>query len=166
MTKVLFLDIDGVVNSTRTQVAFGAYPHTLKEQHLFDQAALSLIRRLCESAGIQIVLSSAWRVDYSAREVAEAFDLPVIDSTPCLCGPRGEEILFWLQQHPEVEQYAILDDTPDMRDDQEARFIQTNPEDGLTWRDFSRLCGLFGESPFAGKARSRHWRTEKLGRDV
>ncbi|WP_157266521.1 HAD domain-containing protein [Azohydromonas aeria] len=161
MTRLVFLDLDGVVNSTRTQVAFGGYPQELHHPQ-WDEVSLALLRRLSHSAGIQFVLSSAWRNFCDFKDAAKALDLPIIDRTPSLCGCRGDEIAHWLAEHPEVEAWAILDDTPDMLEEQQSRFVQTNPEEGLSWANFVRLCDLFGESPFAGEARRREWRTEKL----
>ena len=59
--KVLFLDIDGVLNSTRTAVANGGYPHELHHREAFDWTSIKLLQRLCDSAGVLVVLSSAWR---------------------------------------------------------------------------------------------------------
>jgi hypothetical protein len=159
--KALFLDVDGVLNSTRTFLAFGGYPSKLHHQGMFDQVAIALLRRLCESAGISIVWSSAWRQDHRWQDAAQAFGLPIIDATPQL-GNRGLEIAHWLAQHPEAEQYAILDDAPEMLDGQLSRFIQVDPREGLTWAKFSDLCELFGESPYAGESRHPGWVSEKL----
>lgn len=161
MKKVLFLDVDGVLNSTRTYIAFGGRPSKLHHQRMFDQVAIGLLRRLCASAGIVIVWSSAWRQDHRWQDAAEAFDLPIIDATPML-GHRGLEIAFWLEQHPQVEQYAILDDEPSMLDGQLSRFIQTSGHEGLTWERFTALCEVFGESPYAGEASHAGWVTTKL----
>jgi hypothetical protein len=168
VTRILFLDVDGVVNSTKTCVAFGGYPHDIRPQDLpmFDTAAIALLQRLCDSAGIQVVLSSAWRLSHDFKAVGEAFGLPIIDRTPALPGPRGEEIAFWLHQHPEVTQYAILDDDPDMLEEQKGRFVRTNGREGLTWEAFEALCELFGENPYAGEPRKRNWRDVKLAWEV
>jgi hypothetical protein len=156
--KVLFLDIDGVLNSTKTCVAFGGYPMELEHIRAFDGAAIKLIQRLCDSAGVQIVLSSAWRLHYPYEKVGEALGLPIIDRTPSFLGPRGLEINAWLADHPDVELFAIVDDGADMLPDQMPRFVRTNGHEGLTWGDFTKLCALFGESPFAGQPRNRNWR--------
>lgn len=157
--KVLFLDIDGVLNSTRTCVAFGGYPMELTHIGAFDQVAIRLIQRLCDSGGVQVVLSSAWRLIHPHDEVGKALGLPIIDRTPSLTGPRGLEINAWLSNHPEVKQYAIVDDDSDMLPDQIARFVQTAGHEGLTWNDFTKLCALFGENPYAGEPRNRSWRS-------
>lgn len=160
--RVLFLDIDGVLNSTRTSVAHGGYPHELTHTEAFDWVAIKLLQRLCDSSGIQVVLSSAWRLTHDYKDVAKAFDLPIIDSTPSLLGCRGDEIQHWLDNHVEVTNYAILDDDPDMLESQWTHFIHTRGAEGMTWADFSRLCQIFGESPFSGEVRQRNWRETKL----
>ena len=111
--KVLFLDIDGVLNSRRTAVAFGSYPHKLAHLERFDHAALGLVRRLCE-AGVSVVLSSSWREEYQHSEIGRALDLPIIGGTPVLSGSRGSEIAAWLVEHEDVRTWAIVDDDPDM----------------------------------------------------
>lgn len=157
--RVLFLDIDGVLNSMRTCTAFGGWPHRLQHIQAFDQVAIRLLQRLCDSSGVQIVLSSAWRGSEPIKAFADAFGLPIISETPHLLGqPRGAEIAAWLAEHPEVDQFAIIDDDPDMLPEQLPRFIQTDAEEGMSWANFRALCLLFNESPMAGEPRHRNWR--------
>jgi len=155
--RVIFLDIDGVLNSTKTCVAFGGFPLELHHLDAFDQVAIRLLRRLCDSSGIQIVLSSTWRKTHHWHDVGQALGLPIIGDTPVMLGPRGEEISAWLTLHPEVNAYAIIDDDSDMLPDQMERFVQTDVHEGMTWADFQKLCALFGESPYAGEVRNRSW---------
>jgi len=156
--KVLFLDIDGVLNSVRTCVAFGGYPMKLEHIAAFDLVAIRLLHRLCDSAGVVVVLSSAWRLSHPFKEVGDALGLPIIDRTPSLPGPRGAEIAAWLAEHPEVETWAIVDDDADMLDGQLPRFVHTNGEDGMAWKDYAKLCEIFGANPYEGEPRARHWR--------
>lgn len=155
--KVLFLDVDGVLNSTRTCVAFGGYPFELDDGS-FDMVAIALLQRLCAAADVSVVFSSAWRLHCDFRDAGKAFGLPIIDRTPSLCGPRGAEIAAWLAQHPEVEQYAIIDDDADMLPGQLPHFVKTDPHEGLSWQAFTRLCEIFGVQPYDGSARVREWR--------
>lgn len=158
--KVLFLDIDGVLNSTRSFIAFGGYPQ--KVEHLVvagDVIAVRLLQRLCDSAGISVVLSSAWRTSYTFASVGEALGLPIIGATPVFATDiRGEEIAAWLVANPPVESYVIVDDHNDMLPEQQSRLVLTSGHDGLTWAKYSELCNLFGESAYAGSPRDRHWR--------
>jgi hypothetical protein len=144
--KIVFLDIDGVLNSHRTAVAFGGYPFEVdgKDRAMFDEVALSLIRGIIQTAGASVVLSSSWRITHAWEKVGKCLDLPIIDKTPSLPGNRGSEIAWWLAKHPKVESYAILDDSPDMLDSQKPCFVQTTMEDGFTWRDAMKLAALMG----------------------
>ena len=157
--KILFLDIDGVLNSMRTSVAFGGFPTKLDPTGAFDQAAICMLQRLCDSSGVQIVLSSSWRETHAFEAVGEAFGLPIIDRTPSLRGSRGQEIAAWLDAHPAVQTWAILDDEMAMLDAQLPRFVQVDGDNGLMWRDYLKLCEIFDASPHGGEARAGHLRT-------
>lgn len=143
---MIFLDIDGVLNSNRSCIAFGGYPFKVAgpERAMFDEVALGLIRNIAMAAGAQIVLSSSWRLHNHYSEIGAGLGLPIIDRTPSLPGPRGAEIAYWLAEHPEVEQYAIVDDDPDMLDGQMPLFVNTNMSEGFTWRDAKKLCSILG----------------------
>ena len=142
--KVLFLDIDGVINSTRTCRAYKGFPQDLNEKDLamFDPVAIQLIRKLCEETNTSIVLSSTWRYYHTAHEIANAFDLPVIDCTPQLDASRGVEIQTWLSEHPEVTKYAIVDDIQQFLPEQQQYFVQTDDEFGLSLRNYYDLYNI------------------------
>jgi hypothetical protein len=145
-TKVLFLDIDGVLNSERSCAAYDGYPHCFKPKDMaqFDHTAIALIRKLCKKTGCSIVLSSTWRITSTIHEVAGALDLPIFDATPVLPGIRGLEISSWLASHPEVVTYAIVDDSGDMLELQKPFFVQTNMEFGLSLPNYRHLLRLLG----------------------
>lgn len=142
--KVLFLDIDGVLNSHRSAIAFGGFPFDVDaHRHRFDEVAVVLIRNIVRIAGAQIVLSSSWRQDKDWERIGSSLQLPIMDRTPVMGGPRGEEIAAWLAGH-EVERYAIVDDDPDMLDEQQPFFVHTSHFDGLTYKDAEKMCELLG----------------------
>lgn len=146
--RVLFLDIDGVINSERTFAAFGGYPHdfTASELARFDPVALALVRKLCDKSGCVVVLSSSWRLQFTAHEVAAGLDLPVFASTPDYGSTfsRADEIAGWLAANPYVTHFAIVDDMaldwPDRTHG--AHFVQTNPDIGLTVANYRQLLWL------------------------
>lgn len=126
--KVLFLDCDGVLNHSPDfrVVAEEAFIYRLNGE-LIDN-----LKRVIEETGCKIVLSSAWRLMRDGRETVEQWATPVFDVTPSMNGPRGDEIKAWLDAHPEVERYAIVDDDGDMLPEQLPYFIQTDFDHGLT----------------------------------
>ncbi|MGA0610035.1 HAD domain-containing protein [Caldimonas sp. KR1-144] len=156
--KVLFLDIDGVLNSSRTVLAHGAYPHTLRDGdwEKFDWTGILMIQRLCAVADLSVVLSSAWRLDHDFRQVGRVFNLPIIDRTPSFPGTRGMEIKYWLDQHPEVEAFAIVDDDADMLPEQLPHFVQTDGHEGVTFKNYQQLCERFGVNPWDRPPRERN----------
>ncbi|MGC2316150.1 MAG: HAD domain-containing protein, partial [Bradyrhizobium sp.] len=54
--KVIFLDIDGVLNCEKT-------PNPRKFPYIVDAALLARLRQLLERTGASVVLSSTWRYD-------------------------------------------------------------------------------------------------------
>jgi hypothetical protein len=101
--KVLFLDIDGVVNNKRTKENFEGFM-------AIDPAMAALVQRIVQNTGCEIVLSSSWRLFKNSRDELERKICKFADITPILHAPRGYEIKVWLTLHPEIEHYAILDD--------------------------------------------------------
>ena len=123
--KVLFLDIDGVVNNKRTKENFEGVL-------AIDPAMAALVQRIVQNTGCEIVLSSSWRLFQNIRDEAERKICKFSDITPILHASRGYEIKVWLTLHPEIEHYAILDDAESILPEQRANFFQTTWESGLT----------------------------------
>ena len=146
--KVVFLDIDGVLNSHRTAVAFGGIPHTTARNGRagLDEVAIRLIGGIVRASGAKVVLSSTWRKHNDWLGYGPALDLPIIDRTPSLCGNRGTEIAHWLAERAEVECYAIIDDDSDMLKEQLPYFVHTNGFDGFSWANAQKLAELLGIS--------------------
>jgi hypothetical protein len=138
--KILFLDIDGVLNSSRSCEAYGDYPHSYSKYELFDDVAVNLIRKICTEHNVSVVLSSTWRYDKKWTRLTETLKLPIIDITPRkLSSQRGEEIQMWLNDHQEVSKYAIIDDDGDMLPQQWLNFVQTNRINGMSYQNFQQL---------------------------
>ena len=123
--KVLFLDIDGVVNNKRTNENFEGFI-------AIDPAMAALVQRIVQNTGCEIVLSSSWRLFQNIRNEVERKICKFSDITPILHAPRGYEIKVWLTLHPEIDHYAILDDAESILPEQRANFFQTTWESGLT----------------------------------
>jgi hypothetical protein len=119
MTKIIFIDIDGVLN--REDTIYIAE---------IDPDLVAILKKIVSKTKAKIVLSSTWRLSEISRNKVKEY-IKFIDVTPDFgLKPRGEEIASWLNKHPEVEKYAILDDDSDMRPGQP--LFQTTWEKGLT----------------------------------
>lgn len=163
--RVLFLDVDGVLNSNRTLLASGNFPHPHnyeQRREMFDWAAIKMLQGLCRAGNLKVVLSSSWRYGADAEWLAkfgEFLGLPIVDKTPTDWRPqqtRGHEIKAWLDNHVECTHYAIVDDDGDMLPEQKTQFVQTRHEDGLTWAPFNKLCSIFSVSPWDCKTPKEH----------
>jgi hypothetical protein len=105
--KVIFLDIDGVLNCKKTE-------NPRKFPYVIERALLDRLKVLMERTGAKVVLTSSWRLDPIGRLAAEHFGLPFIGCSPDTPeAPRHEEIKAWLAEHPEVERYVVIDDECD-----------------------------------------------------
>lgn len=93
-----------------------------------DSIPIAKLNYLLSQTGAKIVVSSSWRSDSALQEIFAIVGIPAyIDITPyCESRHRGTEIKMWLDKHPEVENYVILDDDNDMLDEQLDHYIQTD----------------------------------------
>ena len=140
--KLIFLDIDGVLNSARTAIAFGKFPLDLTPEDfkLFDHVALGLMQRLAKE-GVKFVLSSTWRRHHNFDDVGKFLDLPIIAATPVFnFSPRGREIFVWINEEikngREITNYCIVDDDSDMLASQKPHFVQTLFEEGFSYQNY------------------------------
>lgn len=122
--RVVFLDIDGVLNSSKT-------PNPRKFPYVADPGLVARLRDLLDRAGAVAVLSSTWRYDPVGLLAAKHWLVPFVDATPDLPHrPRRDEISAWLAGHPDVTRFAIIDDENDDLDG--FPLFQPSRADGLT----------------------------------
>jgi len=123
--KVIFLDFDGVLNSETSFLYEDFRRKNHKEQGVKGKVCETLSPHCCAALqavlnqypDVKIVLSTTWRCMFSMdwlKAKLEEYHVDssrVIDKTPELfSGERGREIQQWLDAHPEVTQYVIIDD--------------------------------------------------------
>lgn len=145
--KVIFLDVDGVLNSTEDMMAYlertGKKSAGLYEE--VELRALKLLKEIVDKTGAEIVVSSSWRYGWTNKHLELGGELltklkdrlgdvglRIIGTTPILhCTDRGDEIRDWLERHPEVESFVILDDDSDMCEFTETNLVKTTNSRGL-----------------------------------
>jgi histidinol phosphatase-like enzyme len=137
--KILFLDIDGVLNSEETLKKNTRGAHEFHGVVGIDPYLALLVNRIIEETGCEVVLSSSWRGSAHAHAYIEmCIGHKLKDITPrCCTGIRGVEIYRWIQENiPHTERdalkYAILDDDSDMLLWQKDNFFQTSFKTGIT----------------------------------
>ena len=122
--KVIFLDIDGVLNSRRT-------PNPRKFPYVIDPKLLKRLEVILDDTKAKVVLSSTWRYDPAGLFSAKHWGIPFIDVTPDLPKqPRRKEILKWLKEHPTVDRFVVIDDEDDELD--KLPLFQPSAVTGLT----------------------------------
>jgi hypothetical protein len=140
--RILFLDVDGVLNHLDCFRNLG---------QKLDPDCIARLNRLCEATGAKVVLSSAWRrVDGLERRLLDAGALRHRRRrdwrTPYLGISRGAEIAAWLAGK-RVARYAIVDDDDDMLPEQRPFFVKTSfRKGGLTEAHAKRLTRILGEA--------------------
>lgn len=136
--KVLFLDIDGVLNNNETT----------ERCNNFTGVDRKLAKRFTDwlnTTDVKIVLSSTWRLHPEMWFALNEAGISWIDVTPGPHRYRGDDIKQWLDAHPEVTAYAILDDSTDMLPSQFDRCVFTDGSHGLQDWDIEKLRILFKE---------------------
>lgn len=137
--KVIFLDIDGVVN------CWGTKERAPSKVVGVEQRLIEYIKQIVDATGAKLVLSSTWRKDWAfdllngidwhyLRDEFAKQDLYFMDYTPSRRDSwRGEEIKEWLESTEyDVESYVIIDDEMfDIRELHEGHMVQTSYETGI-----------------------------------
>jgi hypothetical protein len=137
--RVVFLDIDGVLN-TRSYVERAGWAPPLgseRDLHIIDPVAVGLLNAVVEETGAVVVISSSWRITYEPSALGamlkqRGFEGVVHGATPQLIGRRRcAEIGQWLLDH-RAESFAIVDDDEDAGEGRAGNFVRTSFEEGLT----------------------------------
>lgn len=138
--RVLFLDIDGVLNSEDYwRDVLGSNWEMRKEPPL-DPGAVKRLNRIVSVAQCRVVVSSSWRhwplpvLDHWLRNAGYR-GRALLDKTPHFHVPekdRGDEIACWLHNtrlHVPVSSFVVIDDDPDANCDD--CLVQTDWRHGL-----------------------------------
>lgn len=138
--KLLFLDIDGVMNTDESRGEAAAAGKTVDVINPENAKYLNTLQRLLPD--LRIVVSSTWRLIYPLEQIERKLRAagyegePLLDRTPChgrgdpFDSCRGGEIQSWINKNAKGVPYAIVDDHDNMGPVLD-RLVQTHPEVGL-----------------------------------
>lgn len=147
--KVIFLDIDGVLVTSRTlKERFGL-------RSIANPSCVAALNHITDSTGAKIVISSAWRFCglEEMKLILSYWGITgdVISVTPDLTRkvlgvysavPRSHEIREWMYKETAVlDNWVILDDGGDL-DGYLNRLVQTEFEEGLTMAQAEEAINL------------------------
>lgn len=126
--KVIFLDVDGVLNSEQWfKECYKKYGKPCSYE--LDHACIVRLKRLIDKTDAYIVVSSTWRFGFKDNDDGWQILMNELESvgiknrfigiTPSLshlydscC--RGYEIQKWLDSNEDIENFVIIDDDSDM----------------------------------------------------
>lgn len=138
--KIIFLDIDGVLNSMQYIIRLNGLFDRPENQ--MDPEAVVRLNRLTDATGAKLVISSTWRIPFLNEGNLDALSrmirsykitAEVVGMTPRkFTSNRAQEISIWLHDTDlEVEQYVIIDDSVSDLDGLEDRLVATKFNDGI-----------------------------------
>lgn len=157
--KIIFLDIDGVLNSANMNNEF--IPEIEGQYYPYEPILVENLNKVIRKTGAKIVVSSTWRLGESVENLQHLLLKigcvgEVIDKTDNYSERfvvRGCEIFKWILDnekllgchHYDFEDYVIIDDDTDMLYDQRNNFVNTNGKLGLTDKDVLKCIRILGE---------------------
>lgn len=100
MIRILFTDIDGVLN-----------PHW---QTKWSKNSINLYNNICKEYNLKPVITSTWRTTHTKEQLQEIFntqgiEIDIYDYTPILGSARGLEIKEWLDKNY-CDNFVVIDD--------------------------------------------------------
>ena len=155
--NIIFLDIDGVLNSLKWRESFITKVmrknNEKLEIRLLDPLPIYLLLKLIRKTSSRIVMSSAWRNGKKTYFWRLFYDMgfrfklsDFIGETPDLHDKkRGYEIQKWIQDNNYTGKYIILDDDNDFLKGQLEFLIRTNHKYGFSINDYYKALNLLGD---------------------
>ncbi|MBQ7969074.1 MAG: hypothetical protein IJ292_04560 [Clostridia bacterium] len=156
--KVIFLDVDGVLNSLDTKERIEGYIFVSDDK-------IELLKEIVDQTGAKVVLSSTWRRGWYCKEHIDhpnesdrqdirmfdalceklhEFNIGLLDYTDDF-GLRGQEIDAWLNNWTgePIESYVILDDMSGRDIRPHSRFlVQTSLGGGINKKHVQRAIEI------------------------
>lgn len=163
MRKIIFLDIDGVLNTKEWHSRMTKDTPKDEFGYTFDPVAVANLAHIINETGASIVISSSWKF-YGVpklRQMWKIRKLPgtILDITPNTISDemllnanldemelgvcRGNEIKEWLSRHKdEVSNYVIIDDYDDLLPEQKDHAVLTDSLIGITDFDAKKAISI------------------------
>ena len=160
--KILFLDIDGVLNNNAPISGVSQSPTLYRHK-------VALLNHVLMETGALVVVSSAWRYLIHRGEMNLAGLDWLLRSHGMMAGrlagvtradppggdhgewgnpnERGQQIADWLREHPGDHTYAVLDDLDLGITAAGHPFVQTDGKLGLGFSEVRQLMAILGERP-------------------
>lgn len=127
---VIFIDIDGVFTSER-----------IGWQNFDIYAINKIYWCIKKRPEWKLVMSSTWRMKYDFYHYKRIFgDIFHKDWRTGSFSNRRDEIKEWLDNHPEIKDYIVIDDNPGaVPEEEKDKLIHTDGSDGMLHEHFEEL---------------------------
>jgi hypothetical protein len=152
--KIIFLDVDGVLNRL-DNASFGYRPDAGYDLSgdwppgPLDVDKIDLLNKFIKDTGAKVVLISSWRhVKKLYDKISKYIDIFDVTGTDKIYDVPGElffyefregQIVKWLTEHKNIENYVIFDDNYILGTDKlRKHFVQTNLYEGLQKEDIKK----------------------------
>lgn len=158
MNNVIFLDIDGVLNSNFWN---DSHQKEISDGTLIDTEKIQLLAKLVKNTNAKIILHSGWKFwfdsnleptrnesenlskllqqeglvidgmtpDFSTEEIRKSKKFSLV---------KASEIMAWLAEHKEIDKWIVIDDLDLHNSEVEAHQIKTDSSIGLTIVDIQK----------------------------
>lgn len=143
--KILFLDFDGVLNLE---------PKGSTDGKFYKPAMINLEFLLNKIPDLKIVVSSAWRknglesvrntLKENGVDPRKVIDITGDEQSKDKKDHRGYQVECWLDRHPEVKHFAILDDKSDFVPLRH-KLVKTSSYEGLTQAKVEKVIEILSE---------------------
>ena len=147
--KLIFLDVDGVLNSGKHYIKLHNQGKTTASDYMeLQKHSLKYLSKLVKKTGAEVVISSTWRMDYPNGKAwlnleRQLKDYGIIPQgiTPVLWEKRGIEIQKYLDDLINdgytIDKIVIIDDDADM-EHLMPFLVKTRFENGFTYWDYRK----------------------------
>lgn len=158
MNNVIFLDIDGVLNSNFWN---DSHQKEISDGTLIDIEKIRLLAKLVKNTNAKIILHSGWRFWYNSNlepthkesenlsMLLQQEGLVIDGMTPDFSTEeirksrkfslvKASEILAWLADHKEINKWIVIDDLDLHNPEIEMHQIKTDSSIGLTIEDIQK----------------------------
>lgn len=162
MAKVLFLDIDGVLNSNFWN---DSHQKEISDGTLIDEEKIKLLAHLVKGTNAKIILHSGWRFWFDSElrplrieakrliELLEKNGLQIDGLTPDLTTEeirrtkkfsrvKADEILLWIKEHNDIAEWVVLDDLDLHNVQVEQHQVKPDQTIGLTYENVEQAVKI------------------------
>jgi len=159
--KVVFLDIDGVLNASKTfERRYNKWNETGVIELEIDEFRLEYLKEIIDKTDSKIVLSSTWRFFFENNDgivvprnrkgielynLFNKYDLEIYDlTTKNNYLKREDQINLWISNHNDVDSFVVIDDeSSDLKSFIGKQLIKTSiVEDGEILTNMDDCIGL------------------------